>query len=84
MLRKSDKPQPRTDYHKDGSVRARGLTLRGLPVGYWEWFRKDGTRLRSGHFDETGQPVGEWITYDQRGRVYKVTRIKRQSAADRD
>lgn len=84
MLSRPDQPQPRTDRHKDGSVRARGQTLRGVPFGYWEWFRQDGTRLRSGHFDETGQPVGEWITYDQRGRVYKVTRIRPKPAAGRD
>jgi hypothetical protein len=64
----------RIDRHQDGTVRARGPTRHGVPVGYWEWFRKDGTRLRSGHFDEHGRPVGEWITYDARGRVYKVTR----------
>jgi antitoxin component YwqK of YwqJK toxin-antitoxin module len=76
-----EQPQPRTDYHRDGSVRARGQTLRGVPVGYWEWFRKDGSKLRSGHFDEAGQPVGEWITYDARGRVYKVSRIKPKPAS---
>lgn len=84
MPPKPDQPQLRTDYHKDGSVRARGQTLHGVPVGYWEWFRKDGTRLRSGHFDKAGQPVGEWITYDSRGQVYKVTRIKPKSGSGRD
>lgn len=58
--------------------------VHGVPVGYWEWFCQDGTRLRSGHFDETGQPVGEWVTYDQRGRVYKVTRIRPKSVTGRD
>ena len=65
--------------HKDGSLWARGQTLDELPTGYWEWFRKDGTRLRSGHFDK-GEQVGEWTTYDSAGRVYKVTRMRRPSA----
>ena len=43
--------------------------------GYWEWFRKDGTKLRSGHFQD-GEQVGEWITYDKKGEVYKVTQMK--------
>ena len=43
--------------------------------GYWEWFRKDGTKLRSGHF-EKGEQIGEWITYDKKGQKYKVTNIK--------
>jgi hypothetical protein len=58
--------------HRDGSVRARGPVVDGHPDGYWEWFRLDGTKLRSGHFDR-GRDVGEWITYDRSGAPYKVT-----------
>jgi hypothetical protein len=46
------------------------------PAGYWEWFRKDGSRLRSGSFDDEGRQVGEWTTYDRTGEVYEVTRKK--------
>lgn len=63
------------EYHKDGSVWAKGRTLNGVPTGYWEWFRKDGTRMRSGTFQK-GRQVGEWTTYDRAGRVVKVTLIK--------
>ena len=69
-------PVPFEKLHKDGSLWARGQTLDDLPTGYWEWFRKDGTRLRSGHFDK-GEQVGEWTTYDSAGRVYKVTQMRR-------
>ncbi len=62
-------------YHKDGSLWARGQTIDGVPAGYWEWFRVDGTRLRSGTF-QNGEPVGEWTTYEQDGNVYKVTMKK--------
>lgn len=65
--------------HKGGSLWAQGQTLDDLPTGYWEWFRKDGTRLRSGHFDK-GEQVGEWTTYDSAGHVYKVTLMRRPSA----
>jgi len=61
--------------HRDGSVRAEGRMRDGVPTGYWEWFRLDGTRLRSGHFDN-GAQVGEWTTYDRDGKVYKVTVMK--------
>lgn len=61
--------------HKDGSVWAKGKKRGGVLSGYWEWFRKDGTRMRSGHF-EKGEQVGEWITYDKQGKVYKVTYMK--------
>jgi hypothetical protein len=47
--------------------------------GYWEWFRKDGTIMRSGHFDKDKQ-VGEWITYDRNEEKVKITNFdsKRQ------
>jgi len=64
-----------TLHHHDGSVWAKGQMLDGVPTGYREWFRKDGTRMRSGHF-AAGEQVGEWTTYDKTGRVYKVTVMK--------
>ena len=62
-------------YHADGSIWAKGFMVAGNPDGYWEWFRKDGTKLRSGHFQK-GKQVGEWTTYDRKGKAYKVTRMK--------
>ncbi len=75
MAEESSRPTPYTEYHKDGSVWARGQKLDDVPVGNWEWFRVDGTKLRSGTF-ENGAQVGEWTTYDKQGDVYKVTAIK--------
>jgi antitoxin component YwqK of YwqJK toxin-antitoxin module len=61
-----------TVYHKDGSLWAKGNMVNDVLEGYWEWFRKDGTKMRSGHF-RNGQPISEWITYDKCGEVYKIT-----------
>jgi len=69
------KAKPFTKNHRDGSLWAKGQTLDGVPTGYWEWYRKDGTRLRAGTF-KAGEQVGEWTTYDARGKVYKVTKMK--------
>jgi antitoxin component YwqK of YwqJK toxin-antitoxin module len=69
------KENSRVDLHKDGSVKARGSMRDGQLDGYWEWFRKDGTKMRSGQF-AMGKQVGEWITYDAKGQVHKVTTIK--------
>jgi antitoxin component YwqK of YwqJK toxin-antitoxin module len=44
-------------------------------AGFWEWFRKDGSLMRSGSFTN-GEQVGEWTTYDKTGRVVKVTSMK--------
>ncbi|WP_066256556.1 toxin-antitoxin system YwqK family antitoxin [Hydrogenophaga flava] len=68
-------PKEHVEYHKAGTVRARGQTVDGALAGYWEWFRKDGTKMRSGYFED-GKQVGEWTTYDSTGAVYKVTQVK--------
>jgi antitoxin component YwqK of YwqJK toxin-antitoxin module len=60
------------EYHKSGSVRAKGKMVDGELEGYWEWFRLDGSKLRSGHFSK-GKQTGEWITYDKNGKEYKKT-----------
>lgn len=75
---KRKKAKEHVQYHKNGTVWARGQTIDGVPTGYWEWFRVDGTRLRSGTF-EAGEQVGEWTTYDKAGEVYKVTTIRRKA-----
>ena len=60
-------------YHANGkSLFAKGKTKKGQPDGYWEWYRKDGTLKRSGFFNQ-GEVTGTWTTYDQNGKVYKVT-----------
>lgn len=80
---------PHIVYHKDGSIWAKGDMVDGVCEGYWEWFRKPdspprlaeasskrgggiGTKMRSGHF-KNGKQVGEWITYDKKGKKLKVT-----------
>jgi hypothetical protein len=46
---------PHFEYHKDGSALATGNTINGLPEGCWEWFRKDGSKMRSGYFKNDKQ-----------------------------
>ena len=73
--KRSKSKQDYVKYHNDGSIWAKGTTVDGQLDGYWEWYRKDGTRMRSGYF-ERGKQVGEWTTYDKKGKIYKVTRMK--------
>jgi antitoxin component YwqK of YwqJK toxin-antitoxin module len=65
----------RIDRHKDGSVRAKGHMKDGELEGYWEWFRKDGTKMRSGYFENAKQ-VGEWTTYNAKGKIVRVSKMK--------
>jgi antitoxin component YwqK of YwqJK toxin-antitoxin module len=60
-------------HHNDGSVWAKGeKMINNKPEGYFEWFRKDGTRMRSGYF-KNGKQVGKWTTYDKKGKIFKLT-----------
>ena len=67
-------PEPFEQRHADGSLWARGHLLEGERHGRWEWFRVDGTRMRSGAYDR-GTQVGEWTTYDADGGVHGVRRF---------
>ena len=61
-------------YHANGkTIWSKGRIVEGQADGYWEWFRIDGTIKRSGYFDN-GEPIGEWITYDDEGKPYKVSK----------
>lgn len=75
MPSKKPAKQKYVKHHNDGSIWAKGSTVDGQLDGYFEWFRKDGTKMRSGYFSK-GKQVGEWTTYDKEGAVVKVTLMK--------
>lgn len=60
------------EFYTTGFLKAKGSLKNGELHGYWEWYRKDGIIMRSGNF-KAGNQVGEWITYDATGSVYKVS-----------
>ena len=76
----NEAPKRHVHRHSDGSIWAKGWLLDGVMTGFWEWFRKDGVRMRSGYFDD-GRQVGTWTTYDRTGAVYKVTMVKPKTVA---
>ena len=40
----------RIERHKDGSIKVSGHVVDDVLAGYWEWFTKDGSKMRSGYF----------------------------------
>lgn len=64
-----------THYHKNGSLWAKGYMVSEKMHGHWEWFRRDGTKMRSGNF-KAGVQTGEWVTYNKKGEIVKVTKMK--------
>ena len=69
-----DDPEPVPDivHYSTGALQSRGFTLDGEMHGAWEFFRKDGSVMRTGEFDR-GRQVGIWRTFDRAGRLVKET-----------
>jgi antitoxin component YwqK of YwqJK toxin-antitoxin module len=62
-------------YHKNGTIWAKGKVDEETMEDYWEWYRSDGTLMRSGYF-KNGVQTGKWTTYDKTGKPYRVTNYK--------
>jgi antitoxin component YwqK of YwqJK toxin-antitoxin module len=54
-------------FYENGLPRFKGEYLDGEMHGPWEFYRKDGSLMRSGEFDK-GAQIGTWRTFDRAGR----------------
>jgi antitoxin component YwqK of YwqJK toxin-antitoxin module len=59
-------------FYENGKPRFKGSFKNDQMHGYWEFFRKDGTLMRSGQFD-LGKQIGIWSTFDRQGKLHKQT-----------
>ena len=80
MPTKRTKAKEHIHYHKDGTIWAKGQTTNGVMTGYWEWFRKDGTIMRSGYFENGEQVTEHWDGTD-RWHEYTYVREARGRSA---
>ena len=69
-------PIPAIAHYADGALQSRGFTLDGEMHGAWEFYRKDGSVMRTGEFDR-GHQVGTWRTFDRGGRLVKATEFSK-------
>ena len=60
------------EFYDNGFLKYRGRMKDGRMHGAWEFFRRDGSPLRSGRFDR-GDQVGLWTTFDRTGAPHRVT-----------
>ena len=67
-----DEPTPAIDHYANGQARFRGQHLTGAMHGDWEFYRTDGSLMRSGAFDR-GRQIGPWRTFDRTGALVKET-----------
>jgi antitoxin component YwqK of YwqJK toxin-antitoxin module len=68
----ASEPTPAVAYYGNGAVQSRGWHLDGEMHGDWEFFRKDGSVMRTGVFDR-GRQIGIWRTFERSGRLVKET-----------
>lgn len=61
-------------FYENGLPRFKGEYLNGKMHGYWEFYRKDGSLMRSGTFNEEVQ-VGVWKTFARDGSLVKETKF---------
>jgi hypothetical protein len=73
-MSKTSKPVPHVEHYASGIVKVTGFHLDGEMHGAWEFFRLDGSLMRSGAFDR-GRQVGTSRTHDRGGRVVNETRF---------
>jgi antitoxin component YwqK of YwqJK toxin-antitoxin module len=59
-------------FYDNGFLKHRGRMKGNAMQSNWEFFRRDGSLLRSGRF-ERGEQVGPWTTYDRAGKPHRVT-----------
>jgi antitoxin component YwqK of YwqJK toxin-antitoxin module len=69
---KPSEPVPEVQHYGNGAVKMKGFRLDGELHGAWEWYRTDGSLMRTGEFDR-GKQIGVWRTFERSGRMVKET-----------
>ena len=77
-MEEGSEPVPEIVLYPNGIVKMRGFRLGGDMHGEWEWYRTDGTVMRTGQFDR-GRQIGTWRTFDRSGRLVKETDYSKRS-----
>jgi len=67
------------EFYDNGVLKAAGRMKHDAMTGQWRWYRRDGSRMRTGAFAR-GEQVGEWVTYAADGRVVKRTQMGKATA----
>ena len=70
-------PIPELEHYANGKLKLKGFRLGSELHGEWQWYRTDGSLMRSGAFDR-GKQVGVWKTFDRAGRMVKETDFDRR------
>ena len=50
------------EFYDNGFLKAKGKYKNDLMSGHWDFYRRDGSLMRSGQL-KNGEPIGEWTTH---------------------
>jgi antitoxin component YwqK of YwqJK toxin-antitoxin module len=64
----------RSPFYENGLPRFKGEYLDGEMHGPWEFYRKDGSLMRSGEFNR-GAQIGIWRTYGRDGNLISEKKL---------
>jgi antitoxin component YwqK of YwqJK toxin-antitoxin module len=78
---KKSVPVATTNRYASGQVQSTGQLLDGEMHGDWQFFRTDGSVMRTGSFDR-GRQTGVWRTYERSGRLVSEKDLSPKSARD--
>ena len=67
-------PIAEVEHFANGKIKLQGFRLDGEMHGAWEWYRTDGSLMRTGAFDR-GRQIGGWRTFDRSGRLVKESDV---------
>ena len=77
MVKRSE-PVPEVEHYGNGVVKMKGFRRDGELHGAWEWYRTDGSLMRTGEFDR-GKQIGVWRTFERSGRMVKETDFSKRA-----
>lgn len=60
-----------TEYHDDGSVKAKGKYINGNRVGEWKFYFSGGQLDQQGTYNNKGKSTGEWKKWNESGILVK-------------
>ena len=62
-------------YHIDGAIQTKAYFKQGVRVGKWENFHENGMPWKVQTYDNMGNKIGVWKTYNKQGELIKETSL---------
>ena len=75
-------PQAETTYSENGRLVSQGERFPCYSIGNWRWWHPNGQLARMGAFDSSGDRVGTWVEFDEKGNESSRTEYAKDASND--